>query len=895
MDRKKIFKNNSKSIIKMDVMNMMRFKDFQNCKDFNIKIDPFTKQNRKEVESLLLTSKDSKKYIFEWLDFKTKVKPYYDIDMFYESQEEQESNTEIIKEQVLETLKKHYPESTIAISSSHGAKTKSKTVKKVRKEIKGFATSFHFVVSDYECSVEELREFNEKNKLYDLKIDGTNEKLFDKAVYRDGGNMRFLYSYKPNDPRQKIPENYKDSYMITKHIIQSTPETNHFKRTLPNASPPSSPPISPKVKVKVEEVIEEEVIEEDLPPFVPIKEYNIQDVADCLKYLDNEDCFEYETWIKIGMAIHNITDGDMVGLGLYIDFSKKDEDNYDNELIRKNWKYWDKSKNNGKNKVGMTTLKKLANKYKPIDVKTSCEHIFKRFVQQQYDKNVDFMGEDIKYEMFFKSAEKKVLQFLNTKLIFVRETGDYIILDSQQIKKENEETITKPSWYLKTPTKAKDHFKKENFKAIFEDESYKMNPFEAWCNWIDRREVRAIGFDPSSKPCDDIFNLWNGFNISKEEADEYNEEDAEPILEHMKELWCNDDETSFNYVMDLFAHYIQKPHIKTGVLLALKSKQGGGKGIILNKLAEIIGDDHYVQNSNADYLFGNFNGQLEGKIVCNLDEAFWGGDKKMEGMVKNKITEKRQTINKKNKEAYSIDDYVNYIITTNNDWFSGVSADDRRHYCLQLSDFLCGRMTEEKMKIVQPVLDAPAEAFAKVLYNRDISEFNPRIFNKTKLLQDQVERNWNSVKTWFHMALKDGGMYHPRYGFAEWGELWVEKESGYGRLKGGVKMKNKKTKEKEVAYFKEYIFECYNSTSSDNRKFGNEAFFKEFKLNCLKDIYMERRVQIKKERRVFVVLPTLDKARENWNKVQEFKYIYGDVDDDWDIEGEYFSDDEDDN
>ena len=120
------------------------------------------------------------------------------------------------------------------------------------------------------------------------------------------------------------------------------------------------------------------------------------------------------------------------------------------------------------------------------------------------------------------------------------------------------------------------------------------------------------------------------------------------------------------------------------------------KGIILEKLAQIIGDDHYAQNSNANFLFGDFNGQLEGKILVNLDEAFWGGDKQMEGVIKNKITEKRQTINKKNKENYVLDDYANYVISTNNDVVLWCTSDDRRHYCLELDNKMAGRRHQRK-------------------------------------------------------------------------------------------------------------------------------------------------------------------------------------------------------
>ena len=172
------------------------------------------------------------------------------------------------------------------------------------------------------------------------------------------------------------------------------------------------------------------------------------------------------------------------------------------------------------------------------------------------------------------------------RLIFVKETGDYILLDKKIIRKDNGELIKKDCWYLKTPSKAKDHFIKEKFSFTYiskvtpkmkmmkmikeQRKQFILIPLKLWCEWINRREVRAIGFDPREEPNSDLFNLWNGFNISKEVADEYDEDAAEPILNVIKDIWCQGDENSYNYVLDYFSHVIQKPHIKTGVLTCSK-------------------------------------------------------------------------------------------------------------------------------------------------------------------------------------------------------------------------------------------------------------------------------------------------------------------------------------
>jgi len=617
-----------------------------------------------------------------------------------------------------------------------------------------------------------------------------------------------------------------------------------------------SPPVTPITS-------DDEVIE-----FEPIKrEYNAGELQDILNSLPKE-CYEYDNWTKVGMALNNITEGDEIGFGFYNDWSERDE-GYDGIVeLKKKWKSFSKKKNG--NKLGLNFLRKLKEKYQPTNTK-SLKSIYMD-VYEETNKRT--------------KAKEGVLKEMNNRVIFVKETGDYIILDKKIIRKENEELITMPCWYLKTATKTQDHFRKERDIICVEDEEgekkiMKFDPFKWWCEWGNRREVRAIGFDPRKTPNSDLFNLWNGFNISKEVADSYDENDAVPILDHIKELWCNGDEDAYEYVINYFSHIIQKPHIKTGVLLALKSKQGGGKGIILDKIAQIIGDNHYAQNSNANFLFGDFNGQLEGKILINLDEAFWGGDKKLEGVIKNKITEKRQTINKKNKENYMIDDYANYIITTNNDWFAGTTEDDRRHYCLELNNKLSGRMNEQTLKHIKPVLDAPCEAFAKVLYNRDISEFKPRMFKKTKLLQEQVEMNWCSPKVWFNKVMKDGGFEYDNH-FVEWGKILKYYDNGDKQY--GLEIKNKK-KEKKVVYSKEWLFKCYDKQTYNSRKFDNSSFWREIEKNCMKELYDEKRIQIKGERKMHVFLPTLEEARKKWNELQEYEYNYNEDDDDeWEVD-----------
>ena len=899
MDKVKLFKkemhninynmNSENKINNKDIM--LTFKDFEGKPNFNCKVQEFC-SNKQQVELMLLPpikNVTPKKYYFEWTDYKSKVKPYYDIDIFFNEGESWEKHVDGFKNRYIKLFEKYFPDGEIAIASSHGEKIKVETEKGVKKEKKGNAISFHFIINGYETTIPQLKKFNEMIKIYD------QDPNIDKGVYRNGGNMRCLYSNKPKDNRTFVPDNFEKEPL--KHLIQSCEWTNSDFKPIPaKASPPVSP-ISSDNEESVEEVVEEVVEvkkenpvniksdeksdDEEVMEFKPItiqkKKVDYNELQKIMEEISIDDfSSDYDTWMRVGMALSNITDGNSIGKTLFQDFSETYDriaDGSSKRDVEYKWKNFKDTADNQDNKLGMTYLRSLYNK---IENKNKNKTLCQIFYEE--------LGEGGNYN----SAKLKMLEKINERLIYVRETGEFIHLSTKLTVKEDGEKVETPCWYLKKKLTTADDFVKENFVHQYDVPSGKggesktikidVEPFWFWMSWMGRKEVRAIGFDPTDKENKDIFNVWNGYDITQEIAEKFDEDEAQPILAHILECWCNGDEQSFEYVMDYFAHIIQKPWKKSGVVLALRSKQGGGKGVIISKLGEIIGDNHFCQNSNANYLFGDFNGQLEGKILVNLDEAFWGGDKKMEGMMKNKITERNQTINKKNKEAYMVSDYANYIISTNNDWFAGTTEDDRRYYCLELNNKYSGRMTKEKEDYFNPIVKAPAGSFAKILYNRDITHFNPRIFKKTKLLQEQVERNHNPVKVWWYKVLQDGGWDSYDKTFNYWNEL---------ECNAGDKIKNKKTGEEIVGYFKDYIYERYKMTETEKRGFNSvSAFYRELKQNCLGDLYKEIRPKnkdkkYKAERPAFLVFPTLEEARAKWNELQEYDYEWFDEDDEW--------------
>ena len=629
----------------------------------------------------------------------------------------------------------------------------------------------------------------------------------------------------------------------------------------------NSPPVSPTSSDIEEEYADSEGKIEVKDKVINYNPTQLKDFLNSYK----EECYEYDTWIQIGMAVHNITGGDNVGLALFVDWSKLQKENFNLKFIKENWNYW----NNIQLKVGFPFLKKLYDKYKPAKDK-SLENIF-------LDNLTDIeKGEGI------DNGLRCMREEINKRLIYIKQSSNFVVPTTETICNYDEEgniisRRKKDTYCVKLLKDIKVDFLKEKFVYTFkrsgEVKTLKVDPLKEWLEWIGRNEKEKIEFDPNCKDNPHIYNIWSGYNITAEIAENFDEEEASPILDHINYIWCKNNINDYEYVLNYLAHIIQKPYMKTGVCLALRSKQGGGKGVILKHLEKIIGDNHYSQNSNAEKLFGHFNGLLEAKTLVNLDEAVWGGNKKLEGQIKNQITETKQTIEKKCINQYNINDFCNYIITTNSEWFAGVEEGDRRYFCLELDNNYAGRTTENNESYFQKIRNVSSESFAKVLYNRDISNFNPRKFKKTKLLQEQVERNWNSPKVWYNNVMKDGGFSYKGH-FIEWNTVKKIYHKDYNEtaeiIGKSISCKIDGKKIKNVVYKKDFIFNCYESFSYDNRKFMNSAFWREIQKNCLDNLYDERRIQINNSRERFIFLPSLEEAREKWNELQEFKYDYED-------------------
>ena len=891
---------------------------FDRCSGFKASLAtcPHIPYLKDDIYLQSLTYNEDDKKAHEWLDHSTIVKPYYDVDMNFASESEWETQKGEVEATWTSLLEKKYPNAEIAISSCHRRKEDSELGKK--KKGMNFFISFHFVVNKYRIKMGDMEEYNAQLGFWDPKKTGTAKiqvPWYDNSAYSNGQNMRMIFQTKPGStPVPKRPANCEGMNNLHKHFIQfhSTSDLEAAQEIKIDTKLKTQP-IDKSAQKPVRKPAQKPI---ETPTIPAPKDDDISDIekaydATKLSAIVNRITSHlngYEDWIKVVFGVHNITGGDNFGYELIHEWSKHsleyDSDTFEEKWFKPKWSHLNKERTAKTKKIGWATLIKWAELDNPSNA-----------FQAVYLSNVSY-EEDTKGNQVVSSESTPnvagLVEMLNKELIFVKETGEYIILD----KKED----GTPCWFLKGVMKVSDHYNKFTFHDPFTKRE--TTPFKIWSKNIKRREVIRIGFNPQNMDDPDIFNLWRGFAVTRQDCESADIDDAEALIDHIKMVWCKGDEEQFKYVISYFARIIQIPHKKSGVVLCLKSKQGAGKGVVFDALSRIIGEAHYAQVSNANNVFGDFNGTLEAKILIDLDEAFWGGDKKLEGQIKNKITEKKQIVNKKNKEAYTIDDYANYCITTNNDRFAAASSpEDRRHYAIELDNKWAGRMTSESTSYFDPIVAVcedpeKLKGFAKLLYTYDISDFNPRIFNKTPLLQEQIQQSWNSVQSWWFATLNDGGFdcvsanCDEDEGFCLWNKhctrqlndadstnvpLTGMKRTMYKKDQRGKKIFNVKTgcdevERSEVLYYKDFLYSCYAKVAGTGyNKMEKTTFLKALKNDCLDSWFkdVKPKSQSDGKRPTYLKLPSIEEAQAMFNKLQGFEYAYNDGDeDDWDYDSD---------
>lgn len=278
-----------------------------------------------------------------------------------------------------------------------------------------------------------------------------------------------------------------------------------------------------------------------------------------------------------------------------------------------------------------------------------------------------------------------------------------------------------------------------------------------WIRHSSRREYDTVVFDPSqSREVKGCLNLYEGMTIKPKKGC------WKKTISHIYRVLCNRDAVKFRYTLRWFAWMVQNPGERAEVAIIFRGKEGAGKGFIFTQFLKIYGQ-HGVNISNREHLTGKFNGHLKQCVFLFADEAYYPGDKSVEGTLKQLITEESIPVEDKYKALGPSKNCLHIGMCTNQEWVIPAGEDSRRYFINEVDNsFAKGQLSETERKNYFTELwgemnTGGREAMIHDLMSMDLGEWHPRYdVPMTAEMKRQRALSVNKNERYLYSFLEDG-------------------------------------------------------------------------------------------------------------------------------------------
>ena len=301
------------------------------------------------------------------------------------------------------------------------------------------------------------------------------------------------------------------------------------------------------------------------------------------------------------------------------------------------------------------------------------------FASSTEDTSLNFNDDDEKYESMKKEFEIDHFKVKGCDH-FIKMNGRIV-----EIKKEREMIIGYKHLCYGYATKNTDIGK-------IMDKSSPLSFIERWL-----RDENMLLYDkcahyPPPLPVpDNHFNLWCPFPF-QDLQDTYKEdkEGLDLILNFIKILCANETEV-YDFFIKWLAHLLQYPAQKSGHFPIFVSKEGVGKGTLLQIIEILIGSEKYFETTNPeDDVWGQFNPLMLNAYFVYINEFGKKNQREADGRIKGLLTDKYISINAKGKDPFITTSFHKCCGSSNIEDPTNVKEDNRRKWIVRCSDELKG-------------------------------------------------------------------------------------------------------------------------------------------------------------------------------------------------------------
>lgn len=265
-----------------------------------------------------------------------------------------------------------------------------------------------------------------------------------------------------------------------------------------------------------------------------------------------------------------------------------------------------------------------------------------------------------------------------------------------------------------------------------------------WLKSPQRREYDCIVFQPSGEQIEGAYNLYQGLAVQPKKGEWGRFDDF------IWEIICGKDDDLYKWVFCWLARLVQDPGgDRPGTALALRGQRGTGKNTFVDTLGRIFGQ-HYLPLNSPHQITGRFNSHLKDALLVHVNEGFWAGDKRAEGVLKSMITDDTIPIEAKGKDIFTVRNFVSLIFSSNESWVVPAGLEERRFCVLDVAP---DRRQDKDYfkKIRQEMASGGLEAMLHDLLDTTIEADLRTIPNTEGLLEQKFESSDVLTKFWIEL------------------------------------------------------------------------------------------------------------------------------------------------
>jgi hypothetical protein len=256
---------------------------------------------------------------------------------------------------------------------------------------------------------------------------------------------------------------------------------------------------------------------------------------------------------------------------------------------------------------------------------------------------------------------------------------------------------------------------------------------------------------------------------------------------------ANEDEVIMEYLLNYFAHMLQKPLEQPGVAIILTGAKGVGKDTLLDFFRlHVIGPAFSHNYTETRQFFDKHDVDRKDKFFIKVEDSDSALCKQHAKDLRARITARESTINPKGRDPITYSNYARYFFTANQAVPVGINDDndrERRFVILAVSSVLKGKTEFWTSCYNKLFTDKGGKVVGNFLAGRDISSFAVRVQPKNAYQESlyEVERTpeqrfledgWPVGKEWSSAeAFRNYQTFCNDNGFPK----WTETALGFGQ------------------------------------------------------------------------------------------------------------------